>query len=110
MPDKVLIVNSDQGFREELKDALEGYEVIEAASGQEAILFMQRANEIGVILLDMTIQDIPAPDVVSAIRKTDPHVGLILLIEHPSKNVDFQELKEAADDYIEKPPDISALR
>ena len=37
MTEKILIVDDDNEFREEFKYGLEGYDVLEAGSGEEAI-------------------------------------------------------------------------
>ena len=46
MPDKLLLVDDDREFREELAQSLSDYEVIQAGDGQEALAILSRPNEI----------------------------------------------------------------
>lgn len=110
MADKILIVDDDQVFREELKDALGDYEVIDVSSGQAALQLLGRAHEIGVIILDVMMPGVTGTEALEEIRKTDPGIGVVILTGHSSKDVAIEALKGHADDYLEKPVDIQALK
>jgi len=110
MADKILIVDDDKEFREELKDALDDYEVNEASSGESALQFLRRAHEIGVVILDVMMPGLSGTEVLEEIRKNDPDLGIIILTGHSSKDVAIEALKGRADDYIEKPVDIDTLK
>ncbi|MDD5254454.1 MAG: response regulator [Candidatus Omnitrophica bacterium] len=110
MADKILIVDDDEDLRSELKDFLEGYEVCEASSGEEALKLLKRAHEIGLMILDVMMPGISGLDVLAEIKKTDPGLGIIILTGHSSKDVAIEALKGRADDYIEKPIDIKRIK
>jgi two-component system, response regulator YesN len=110
MPDKVLIVDDDAEFRLELKDALDEYSVLEVSSGKDAINLLKKANEIGVVVLDVMMPGVSGLDVLTEIKKTDPQIGIIILTGHSSKDVAIEALKGRADDYIEKPVDLEKLK
>lgn len=110
MPDKILLVDDDYDFRIELKDALEGYQISDASSGQEALRILKRANDIGVVVLDVMMPGLSGLDVLAELKKTDPQLGIIILTGHSSKDVAIEALKARADDYAEKPVDITQLK
>ncbi|MDD2752751.1 MAG: response regulator [Candidatus Omnitrophica bacterium] len=110
MADKILIVDDDRELREELRDALDEYEAIEASNGQEALQLLRRANEIGVVIMDVMMPGPSGIEVLEEIRKTDPDLGIIMLTGHSSKDVAIEALKGHANDYIEKPADIRVLK
>ena len=110
MAEKILIVDDDREFREELRDFLHEFEVIEAANGMEAINILKRANEIGLVLMDVMMPGADGTDVLKEIKKTDPELDIIILTGHSSKEVAIEALEGKADGYIEKPPDLRKLK
>ncbi len=110
MPEKILIVDDDADFREELRDYLEDYEIAEASSGVEALNLLKRANEIGAVILDVMMPGLTGTDVLGEIKKIDPSLGIVILTGHSSKDVAIEALKGHADDYVEKPVDIGKIK
>lgn len=110
MTDKILLVDDDAIFREELKCSLEGYEVIEAASGQEALALLRKPNEIDLVILDVVMPGLNGIDTLKEIRRLSPQIGIIMLTGFSSKDTAVEALRARADDYIEKPPDIERTR
>jgi two-component system, response regulator YesN len=110
MPEKILIVDDDAEFRSELRSALEGYDVIEARDGQEAIKLLRAPNEIDLILLDVMMPGLSGTEVLREIKHVSPNLGIIMLTGYSSKDVAIEALKGHADEYIEKPPDIDKTK
>lgn len=110
MPEKILLVDDDIDFREELHDYLDGYNVIEAPNGIEALKLLKRANEIGVVILDVMMPGLSGTDVLGEMKKIDPNLGVVILTGHGSKDVVVEALKGRADDYIEKPSGIEKIK
>lgn len=110
MPQKILIVDDDQEFRSELKDFLQGYDVIEAASGRETIDLLKRAHDIGLVILDVNMPGVNGLDVLKEIKRTEPGLNIIILTGLSSKDVAIEALKGHADDYIEKPLDLDKIQ
>ena len=75
MAEKILIVDDDAEFRQELRDSLDDYEVIEAPSGDECLKILKRANEIAVVVLDVQMPGLSGTEVLEEIKKYDPHAG-----------------------------------
>ncbi len=110
MADKILIVDDDEGLRSELREYLEGYDVVEVSDGEAALKLLSRANEIGLVILDVKMPGVNGLDVLAEIKNKDPHLKTIILTGHSSKDVAIEALKARADDYLEKPVGLGRLK
>jgi len=110
MPERILLVDDDRDFRSEFKESLDGYKVIEASSGQEALKLLRMPNEIDLVILDVMMPGMSGTEVMREIRKLSPDISIIILTGYSSKEVAIEALKGHADDYIEKPMDIEKTR
>lgn len=110
MADKILIVDDDEDLRSELRDFLEDYEIVEAANGKEALELVGRANDIGLVILDVKMPGISGLEVLKQLKKTDPELDIIIFTGHSSKEAAIEALKNRADDYIEKPFSAEKIR
>lgn len=110
--EKVLIVDDVADIRLFVKAALtpEGYEVIEAANGTEAIEKFHHDNP-SVIILDISIGKPDGYEVCREIRRFST-VPIIMLTSHVQEMDEAMCLSAGADDYITKPvsTQILALR
>ena len=103
---QILMVDDDAEFREELRDCLEGYTVVEAANGAEALAILKKPNAIDLVILDAVMPLISGTEVLREIKKIKPGLAIIILTGQSSKDIAIDALKGRADDYIEKPIDI----
>lgn len=102
----VLIVEDDTYINQLLKEALtkEGYQCIQAFSGSEGKLVLEK-GEVDLVLLDLMLPGIPGEKVLEEIRKQNETPVIILTAkEELDSKVDL--LLAGADDYIIKPFDI----
>jgi hypothetical protein len=110
--DVVLIVDDVEDIRFFVKAALtpEGFDVIEAANGNDALKIF-REKEPSVIILDLSIGQPDGFEVCREIRKTST-VPIIMLTSHVQEMDEAMCLAAGADDYITKPVSarILALR
>ncbi len=106
---KVLIVDDEPQMRRILRPSLiaEGYEVVSAATGKEA-LERFRARAPDVVVLDLGLPDMDGKDVVTAIRKTSS-VPIIILSARELEAEKVSALDLGADDYVNKPAAIGEL-
>lgn len=88
----------------------EGYEVVRAKNGEEALLAIDRAN-IDLILLDWILPDIPGIEICRRVRQDTKHYYLpIIMISARSEEVDrVRGLETGANDYISKPYSVVEL-
>ena len=110
MPYNILLVDDDREFREEFRDYLEDYQVIEACNGEEALKLLKKPNVIDLVILDVMMPGLRGTEVLKEMRKTDPHLGIIILTGYSSEDVAIEALKGRADDYIQKPVDIDKAK
>ena len=105
----VLIVEDDPNqrllYREEL--AYEGYDVLEAPGGQEAIAMVQ-AGGIDVVVLDIAMPGTDGIETLSRILAIDNKIPVILISAYSSYKDNF--MTWAADAYVVKSSDLSALK
>ena len=100
---KILVVEDEQSLREPLVYQLvkEGYDVIEAADGDEAIREF-KAHEPDLILLDLMLPKRGGNEVCQIIRQTS-NVRIIMLTAKDSPIDKVVGLEIGADDYVTKP-------
>ena len=101
---KVLIAEDDEGIRKGLKEVLEseGYAVVEAADGEEA-LDRFKAEEPELALLDIMMPRKNGYDVCRAMLAARPSLPVIF-ISAKSEEIDrVVGLELGADDFISKP-------
>lgn len=110
--DRILIVDDNEDIRFFVRTALtpEGFEVVEAADGTQALEIF-RKNEPSVIILDLSIGQPDGFEVCREIRKVST-VPIIMLTSHDEEMDEAMCLAAGADDYITKPVSarILALR
>ena len=106
---KALIVDDDPGIRRFLRIGLktEGYEVLEAASGNEALRAVS-ARRPDIIVLDLGLPDIDGQELLPAIRGVSDAV-LIVLSVRDTQHEKIAALDAGADDYLTKPFDFGEL-
>jgi two-component system response regulator RegX3 len=106
---KILVVEDEQGLRDPLVYLLkkEGYEVCEAADGDEAIREFKAQNP-DLILLDLMLPKRSGNDVCQIIRQTS-NVRIIMLTAKDSPIDKVVGLEIGADDYVTKPYETPEL-
>ncbi|QTH45306.1 response regulator transcription factor [Cohnella sp. LGH] len=99
----ILIVEDENILREIMKDYLleEGYRVIEAIDGKQAISLFQE-YEVDLILLDIMLPDLDGWSVCKRIRKTS-NVPIIILTARSDEDDTLLGFELGADDYVTKP-------
>lgn len=111
MKEKILILEDEIGIRSFVSINLkrEGYEVIEAGTGQEAIEKMKNESNISLALLDVMLPDISGIEVCKFIRQNFDQVGVIMLTAKAQEEDKIEGFISGADDYMIKPFSIKEL-
>lgn len=107
--DRILVVDDEPQIQRFLRPALAaaGYEVIEAATGTEALKAMSTAAP-DVVILDLGLPDMDGKDVIASIRGWS-QIPIIILSARDRESEKIAALDLGADDYIEKPFGIGEL-
>ena len=105
---RVLVVDDDPDIREVLFSALEdeGFEVVPAANGAEALAVI-RTFQPDVILLDLMMPVMDGWQFASELRAREQEIPLVLLSAARDLGVHARQL--AAADVISKPFDLAEL-
>ena len=101
---KILVVDDESRMRKLVKDFLvrQGYTVLEAADGVEAMDFFYEDKEIGLIILDVMM---PRMDGWQVCREVRMHskVPIIMLTARSEERDELQGFELGIDEYISKP-------
>ncbi|MDO5028018.1 MAG: response regulator transcription factor [Bacillota bacterium] len=101
---KILIVEDEETIRkfEKVNLEMEGFQVVEAASGEEGLEIARKENP-DIVLLDVMLPGIDGFQVCRQLRSMEREIGIIMVT---AKNQDIDKiegLEAGSDDYISKP-------
>ena len=101
---KVLIVDDELNMRLVLDAMLrkEGYAVVAAADGMEA-LGVLKGNDIAVVITDLKMPKLDGMGLLARIMEDYPAIPVIMITAHGTVNNAVDALKKGAFDYITKP-------
>ena len=110
---KILVVDDESRMRKLVKDFLikDGYIVIEAGDGQQALDIFYEDKEISLIILDVMMPNRDGWEVCREIRKNSK-VPIIMLTAKSEERDELLGFELGVDEYISKPfsPKILAAR
>ncbi|MFD0871635.1 response regulator transcription factor [Paenibacillus residui] len=103
MSKTILIVEDEPILREIVKDYLleDGYEVLEADDGKQALALFQE-HEVDLIILDIMLPELDGWAVCRRIRKSSD-VPIIMLTARSDEDDTLLGFELGADDYVTKP-------
>jgi two-component system nitrogen regulation response regulator NtrX len=101
---RVLVVDDEKNIRETLKDVLqdEGYEVLCAENGREALDIMESSG-VDVMLLDLWLPEIGGMEVLGKSKEKFSDTQIIIISGHGTIENAVRATKMGAFDFIEKP-------
>ena len=101
---KILVVDDESRMRKLVRDFLEreGFQVIEAGDGQEAIELFYENKDIALIILDVMMPHMDGWQTCREIRK-DSKVPIIMLTARSDERDELQGFELGVDEYISKP-------
>ncbi len=101
---KVLIVDGDSATRRDVRAACaqDGYQVLEADSGAEALRQIESVRP-NLVLLEVALPDASGFDVCRELRKKDTAVPVIMMSSRSDEIDAVVALEIGADDYVVKP-------
>jgi DNA-binding NtrC family response regulator len=101
---RILIVDDEEVLRDVLDAVLrrEGFEVIPAASGEEALNVLE-GEDVDLVILDVMLPGISGIDTLRAIRIANPYLPVIVITAFSSIDGAIDAMKQGAFHYIPKP-------
>ena len=101
---KILVVDDEKNIRISLSSILEdeGYEVLTAESGEEA-LTMVEDTLIDLMLLDVKLPGMDGLQVLEKVMEKHPDLDVIMISGHSDISIAVRAVKMGAYDFMEKP-------
>jgi two-component system response regulator AtoC len=111
MPAKLLVVDDEANLRKVLAATLlrEGYEVVQAADGAQAIELFDR-GDFDVVVSDLVMPRVGGFEVLKHVLDRAPDVPVILITAHGTVDSAVSAIKAGAFDYITKPFEQEELK
>ncbi|HPF71041.1 MAG TPA: sigma-54 dependent transcriptional regulator [Candidatus Krumholzibacteria bacterium] len=106
----ILVIDDEEAIRLFLEATLEdrGYDVLTAASGQEA-LGVIAGTAPDLVLLDLMLPDMSGLQVLEEVKKALPHVNVLMLTAYSGAETAVRAMKLDAFDYVAKPIELDRL-
>lgn len=100
----ILVVDDEEGIRETLSEILkdEGYQVVTASTGEEAINIFKKESP-DLVFLDVWLPGIDGIKTFEEIRNINKDVPVIVISGHGTIELAVKAMKMGASDFIEKP-------
>ncbi len=110
MKGHLLVVDDERSIRDVLAQVLgyEGYDVVTAGSGGEALTLF-RTRPFDLVLLDVKMRGIDGIETLHQLRQQDPGARVVMISGHSSIATAVQSVKDGAFDFLEKPLDSDRL-
>lgn len=107
---RLLLVDDEADFRQATSQGLSrrGFEVMEAASGEESLEIIKEIRP-DVVLLDQKMPGLSGIETLQKIRETDSFLPVIILTGHGDYQTALAGIKFDIIDFMQKPVDIDQL-
>lgn len=102
---RILVADDEDVFRRLLVDFLtnEGFDIVEAVNGREALLISQNRDDIDLVILDVMMPEINGMDVCRRIKTSPKPIPVLILTAKDRDEDQIEAFESGADDYISKP-------
>jgi DNA-binding NtrC family response regulator len=106
----VMLVDDEEQFLDALSQRLEarGLKVKAVTSGEEAVMQVEDHN-FDAIIVDLAMPGIDGIETLKRIKEKRPDLEIIMLTGHATVKSGIEAMKLGADDFLEKPVDLSLL-
>ncbi len=101
---RILVVDDEPPIRRLLRTSLvsQGFEVVQAATGREALEQIEQA-EPDLVILDLGLPDIQGHELIRRLREQGSSVPILVLSSRIDETGKVEALDLGADDYVTKP-------
>lgn len=102
---RILITDDDNRCREALRDIMEpqGYEMLEASCGEEAVDIVSGGIKVHLVLLDMHMPKLTGLETLQLVRQVNALLPAILVTADASESVMRQAIQSQVYSVIPKP-------
>src|SRR5665213_2817595 len=107
----VMVVEDESGMRALVKRCLAtDFEVIEAASGAEALTLAETSGRLGLLIMDELMPGMEGHEVARRFRVKDPDLKVLYLTGHADHLFDEKKQMWELEAYLDKPFTAEGLR
>jgi len=101
---QILLVEDDVNLREAVSDTLQlnGYRVVQAEDGQQALLKLQN-HKIDLVLSDVQMQPMDGFELLQNLKQKNIQIPVILMTAYGTIEKAVQAIRDGATDYLVKP-------
>jgi DNA-binding NtrC family response regulator len=106
----VLLIDDEEQFLKVLGERLEtrGLQVNTVTSGEDALTLIDDKN-YDAIVLDLAMPGIDGIETLKLLKEKNPDLEIIMLTGHATVQKGVEAMKLGADDFLEKPVELSVL-
>jgi len=106
----ILVVDDEKNIREGLREALmlDGYDVLLAADGKEALGTLER-GEVDLVISDLKMPRLSGEELLRKVSAEFPTVPVIILTGHGTIESAVQAMHDGAYDFLTKPVNLDRL-
>ena len=107
---QILLIEDEMDVRSSIKAQLEdeGHQVVETASGGEALAFSE-SSQFDIVLTDVMLPDINGIELVQQLNQFPNHPVTIVMTGYGSVEMAVQAIKAGAFDFLSKPFSVDVL-
>jgi len=111
VPQRVMIADDEEDICSRLKEELvaEGYEVLTAGNGKQALELFKN-NKFDLVIIDIVMPEVAGIDVLQAINQDSPETKVIMLTGYPNVYHAIESKKHGAEEFMGKPFSIDELK
>lgn len=107
---KVLIVDQDPRIQKKMKRVLKDEFVVEVASNASHAESLFFENHFDLVILDLLLPDMDGDDFITLLKSYSKELPVIVISNQKSVQVKERVYERGADDFLEKPLNMSELR
>jgi signal transduction histidine kinase len=105
----ILVVDDEKIVRDLCELALREYQIVQAATCEEALRLYER-ERVDLVLSDIMMPGGSGIDLLKRIKALDPNATVVIMTGFVDKEIVLNALKEDADDFINKPLNLLQLK
>jgi len=108
---RILVVDDDDQMRGLLQALLadEGYEIITASNGKDALKAMEE-DKPNLVFLDIEMPEMDGLGVLDEMQQRSLHIPVIVITGHSTMDNAIQAIRSGAKEFITKPFDLNKIR
>jgi two-component system response regulator PilR (NtrC family) len=108
---KILVVDDEESIREffEIMLKREGYEVLTAGNGREALETLKK-GQVDLIISDIQMPEMSGMELLAKVKELDAEAVMIMITAFASTETAVEAMKLGAYDYVQKPFKIDEVK